>query len=150
MTSRSGRTQRAELPRWFSTAPLRQLIYDERAKGDGLNRLAESAGISRRWLQRALARADSGPTPPTPWRSPWAGIPATCGPSGSEETIMSGDRKTLTVPEAAALLGISRNSAYRAVRDGDLPAFRVRRRVLIPADGLYAMLAVIGRSTGEE
>lgn len=51
------------------------------------------------------------------------------------------ERKTLTVEEAAALLGISRNSAYRAVRDGDLPAVRVRRRLLIPVDRLHAMLA---------
>lgn len=53
---------------------------------------------------------------------------------------MTTNCKTLTVVEAAALLGISRNSAYRAVRDGDLPAVRVRRRLLIPADQLYAML----------
>jgi excisionase family DNA binding protein len=55
---------------------------------------------------------------------------------------VSSERKTLTVEEAAALLGISRNSAYRAVRDGDLPAVRVRRRLLIPAERLYAMLAM--------
>jgi len=53
------------------------------------------------------------------------------------------ERKTLTVEEAAALLGISRNSAYRAVRDGDLPAVRVRRRLLIPVDRLHAMLAAM-------
>jgi excisionase family DNA binding protein len=53
---------------------------------------------------------------------------------------MNEDRATLTVEEAASLLGISRNSAYRAVRDGDLPAVRIRRRLLIPVAHLHALL----------
>ncbi len=53
---------------------------------------------------------------------------------------MTTERKTLTVDEAATLLGISRNSAYRAVRDGDIPSVRVRRRLLVPADRLHALL----------
>ena len=36
-----------------------------------------------------------------------------------------------TVPEAARLLGISRNLAYQLVRDGDLPAKRLRGRLVI-------------------
>ena len=36
-------------------------------------------------------------------------------------------RLTLTVEEAARLLGISRALAYELVRDGDIPSLRLRR-----------------------
>ena len=39
---------------------------------------------------------------------------------------------TVTVTEAARILGISRTTAYEAVRDGSLRSIRVRRRILIP------------------
>ena len=41
-------------------------------------------------------------------------------------------RLTLTVEEAAALLGISRNSAYEAVRRGEIPSVRIGGRIVIP------------------
>lgn len=41
-------------------------------------------------------------------------------------------RDVMTVDEAARRLGISRSSAYEAVRSGELPAIRVGRRLLIP------------------
>lgn len=47
---------------------------------------------------------------------------------------------TLTVGQAAAVLGISRSSAYRAARDGALPAISVRGRVLILRSPLEALL----------
>lgn len=53
---------------------------------------------------------------------------------------------TLTVPEAAQLLGISRNLAYEiAARDGELagiPILRVGRRLLIPHARLIAVLGL--------
>ncbi len=51
------------------------------------------------------------------------------------------DRLTLTVDEAAQLLGISRGSAYAAARAGDIPAIRVGRRLLVPR---HALLALVG------
>ncbi len=54
---------------------------------------------------------------------------------------MTGDRLTLTVEEAAQLLGISRGSAYAAARAGDIPAIRVGRRLLVPR---HALLALVG------
>lgn len=48
---------------------------------------------------------------------------------------------TYTVSEAASLLGISRNSAYEAVRVGDLPSIRLGRRILIPRRRLEHLLA---------
>jgi len=51
------------------------------------------------------------------------------------------ERVTLTVPEAAQLLGISRNEAYLAVQRGELPARRIGRRILIPRVALERWLA---------
>ncbi|MFN3706961.1 helix-turn-helix domain-containing protein [Microcella sp.] len=49
-------------------------------------------------------------------------------------------RPTLTVTEAAQLLGIGRNTAYSAVQRGDLPSLRIGGRVLIPTARLLALL----------
>ena len=51
------------------------------------------------------------------------------------------ERLTYTVEEAAQLLGISRNSAYEAVRRGELPTIRLGRRILIPRSRLEDLLA---------
>lgn len=42
------------------------------------------------------------------------------------------ERSTMTVEEAAAVLGISRTSAYECVRRGELRAVRLGRRLVIP------------------
>ena len=55
------------------------------------------------------------------------------------------DRQTLTVSEAAALLGIGRNTAYEGVRRGQIPAIKIGRRLLIPRAALEAVLARGGR-----
>ena len=47
---------------------------------------------------------------------------------------------TLTVPEAAELLGISRGTAYEAARTGELPTVRLGRRLLVPRARLEALL----------
>lgn len=49
-------------------------------------------------------------------------------------------RLTLTVTEAAKLLGISRGMAYECVRTGELPSVRLGGRILIPRSKLTAML----------
>jgi excisionase family DNA binding protein len=51
------------------------------------------------------------------------------------------DRLTLTVEEAAATLGVSRASAYEAVRRGEIPAIRIGRRVLVPRAALDRLLS---------
>ncbi len=56
---------------------------------------------------------------------------------------------TLSVEHAARLIGVSRSTAYRLVRDGELPAVRVGRRVLILKKPLMQMLEAeedMGRS----
>lgn len=50
------------------------------------------------------------------------------------------DRLTLTVEEAAALLGISRGLTYELVRRGELPVLRLGRRLVIPRKALQAIL----------
>jgi excisionase family DNA binding protein len=49
---------------------------------------------------------------------------------------------TVTVDEAAALLGLSRNGTYNAVRDGSLPSIRVGRAIRIPTSKLRALLGI--------
>jgi len=50
------------------------------------------------------------------------------------------DSLTLSVDEAAELLGISRSAAYAAANDGTIPAVRFGRRILIPRAKLMEML----------
>ena len=51
------------------------------------------------------------------------------------------ERATLTVDEAAAVLGISRTTAYESVRRGEIPARRFGRRVVILRHELERLLA---------
>lgn len=50
------------------------------------------------------------------------------------------ERRTLTVEETAAVLGVSRSAAYRAVQVGEIPTIRIGRRVLVPRDLLERKL----------
>jgi len=45
------------------------------------------------------------------------------------------------VDEVAALLGISRASAYDAAKRKEIPTIRIGRRVLVPSDLLEKMLS---------
>ncbi len=49
--------------------------------------------------------------------------------------------EVLTVDEAAALLRISRGSAYEAVRKGQIPTIKIGRRLLVPRARLEELLA---------
>lgn len=49
-------------------------------------------------------------------------------------------RDTFTVPEAAEILGISRGSAYEAVKNKELPAIWLGRRCIVPRRALERML----------
>lgn len=49
-------------------------------------------------------------------------------------------RLTLTVEEAATLLGISRASAYEAVRKREIPSLRVGKRILVPRSQLQRLV----------
>lgn len=75
-------------------------------------------------LAEALAATPSGQPPIAD--SPPAGRAAGAAPTSAP------GRLTLTVEEAAMLLGISRAFAYEAVRRGEIPSIRIGRRVLVP------------------
>jgi excisionase family DNA binding protein len=49
-------------------------------------------------------------------------------------------RATISVEEAAELLGIGRTAAYEAARRGQLPTCRLGRRLLVPVPALIALL----------
>jgi len=48
--------------------------------------------------------------------------------------------QTISVPEAGRRLGIGRNSAYEAARNGEIPNIRVGRRVVVPLAALERLL----------
>ena len=50
------------------------------------------------------------------------------------------ERITLTVEEAARLLGISRAKAYECVRTGEIPSISFGRRRLVPRVALERLL----------
>lgn len=51
------------------------------------------------------------------------------------------ERSTMTVEEAARVLGISRSSAYECVRRGELRAVRLGRRLVVPRLVVEQLLA---------
>lgn len=51
------------------------------------------------------------------------------------------EKLTVTVPEMAKLLGISRDTAYQLVKKDGFPAIRISvRRIIIPVSRLYEWL----------
>jgi excisionase family DNA binding protein len=48
-------------------------------------------------------------------------------------------RLAMTVEETAARLGISRPTAYEAVKTGSIPSIKIGRRILVPIAALERM-----------
>ena len=61
---------------------------------------------------------------------------------GLRRATGGGERRTLTVDEAAQALGISRSTVYECVRNGSLPALRFRRRIVISAVVIDQLLGI--------
>jgi excisionase family DNA binding protein len=51
-------------------------------------------------------------------------------------------RPTLTIPEAAKLLGVSKSCAYEAAKEGQLPSIQVAGRRLVPTAKLLRLLGL--------
>jgi excisionase family DNA binding protein len=70
--------------------------------------------------------------------------PSASGPGGGGKAAgaapASAERLTLTVEEAASILGISRAGAYDAVQRGEIPSIRIGRRILVPRAALDRLL----------
>ncbi len=48
---------------------------------------------------------------------------------------MTQDEKlTMSIPEAAALLGCSRNHAYKMVHEGVIPTIKIGRKLVVPKE----------------
>jgi len=62
------------------------------------------------------------------------------GGSGLPRHAVIEKRLCITVPEAAQMLGISRNFAYELVKRGELPVRKLGKRLLIPRVALEKML----------
>ncbi len=60
------------------------------------------------------------------------------------------ERETLTVEQAAKVLGIGRGTAYEAVRAGELPAIRIGKRLVVPRQAIDRLLADPGRPVAAE
>jgi excisionase family DNA binding protein len=54
--------------------------------------------------------------------------------------VLEQERMTLSIEEAAAILGISRALAYELVRRGDLPQLRLGRRIVVPRKALMEFI----------
>ena len=50
-------------------------------------------------------------------------------------------RLTMTIPEAAEKLGVSRNLAYDAAKRGDIPTIKIGNRILVPIAAFERLLA---------
>ena len=53
---------------------------------------------------------------------------------------MDSGKQVLSVTEAAKILGISRNLAYASVMRGEIPSFKVGKRILVPRIAFEKML----------
>ena len=56
--------------------------------------------------------------------------------------------KTISVEEAGKILGIARNSAYEAAKNGEIPTIRIGRLIRVPIPALERLL--LGGESREE
>jgi excisionase family DNA binding protein len=54
--------------------------------------------------------------------------------------MITSERMTYSVREAAELLGLSKNSAYQACLKGEIPHLKIGKRILIPRAQLERLL----------
>jgi excisionase family DNA binding protein len=66
------------------------------------------------------------------------------GRRGLPRQAAMGSRLCITVPEAAVMLGISRNFAYELVKRRELPVVKFGKRLLIPRVALEKRLEKAG------
>lgn len=58
----------------------------------------------------------------------------------AQRPIIPTERSTVTVEEAATILGISRNTTYQMVQKGEIKAKRFGKRWVVPVEGLRELL----------
>jgi excisionase family DNA binding protein len=62
-------------------------------------------------------------------------------------TLITDRPLTCSVPEAGRILGIGRDTAYQAAREGKLPVIRIGRLVRVPLAALERMVADTGKAS---
>ena len=55
-----------------------------------------------------------------------------------KRSVFTGNNLVVSVPEAGAKLGISRDAAYRAAKAGDIPTVRIGSTLRVPVVQLEA------------
>jgi len=72
-----------------------------------------------------------------------------CSHTRTEEFRLPGGLPfTLDVKQAAKLLGIGQNSAYEAVKRGEIPTLKIGRRLVVPTATLLARLGCSAADLG--
>jgi excisionase family DNA binding protein len=56
---------------------------------------------------------------------------------------------TYEVPEAGAMLGLTRNASYEAAKRGDIPTIRIGRLLRVPRAAFHRMLDGVGVDTSD-
>jgi excisionase family DNA binding protein len=56
---------------------------------------------------------------------------------------------TYEVPEAGAMLGLTRNGAYEAAKRGDIPVIRIGKLLRVPKAAFHRMLDEAGIDTSD-
>ena len=64
-------------------------------------------------------------------------LESTQSEAGSADLVI---RRSITIPEAGQILGLSRSASYRAAKAGDLATINVGSRLLVPVVWLEALL----------
>jgi excisionase family DNA binding protein len=67
-------------------------------------------------------------------------VPSDPGSPSTRSEPVANRRRTYTVAEVAALLGISRSTAYECVRRGEIPSRRFGRRIVVLHHDLEGLL----------
>ena len=57
------------------------------------------------------------------------------------QTLTPPERRTVSVEDAAVMLGVGRTTAYAAVRRGELASIRIGRRVVVPVAAIERLLS---------
>lgn len=60
---------------------------------------------------------------------------------GARQKVEQTEALTVSIPEAARMLGISRNLAYLGAARGEIPTVRIGHRLLVPKAALKRLLA---------
>jgi excisionase family DNA binding protein len=65
-------------------------------------------------------------------------------PKPDQSTNLSEKSLVYEVPEAGAMLGLTRNGSYEAAKRGDIPTIRIGKLIRVPKAAFHQMLEQAG------